>query len=72
MIGSIKSKCNRFVNIFLLTERRSSARLSETSATYQDAEFTPVIYVGRGACEMITKPDLGPEICVVELRKRHM
>ena len=41
-------------------------RLSETSANFQDAELTPVNYVGRGACKMITKPDLVPEIIVVE------
>ena len=60
------------MNIFLLTEQRCSACLSEMSATFQDAEFTPVNYVGKGACEMITKTDLGPEIRVVELRKGHM
>ena len=51
---------------------KSSHQSSETSANFQDAELTPVNYVGRGACEMITKPDLGPEIRVVELRKGHM
>ena len=72
MIGSTKITFKTFVDIFLLTERRCSARLSETSANFQDAELTPVNYVGRGACKMITKPDLGPEIYVVELRKGHM
>ena len=72
MIGSTKITCNRFVDIFLLTDGRCLARLSKTSANFQDAELTPVNYDGRGACKMITKPDLGPEICLGELRKGHM